>query len=106
MNILKMQKAKGCYGPNSRIKEAQGEIIMQAIRLKKNIDETRELRIKVPKDFADTVEVIILPLRTSDLSEGIWDWDPDDIEFTKLQNKINLESIDKEYGAEDIKKWK
>lgn len=46
---------------------------MQAIRMKKAIDNSREIKIKIPEDFADNVEIIVLPLETEELSEREFD---------------------------------
>mgnify|MGYP000104915333 CR=1 FL=1 len=42
---------------------------MQAMRIKKTIDNSREIRIKIPEDFADKVEIIVFPLETEESSE-------------------------------------
>lgn len=46
---------------------------MQAMRMKKAIDNSREIKIKIPEDFADNVEIIVLPLETEELSEREFD---------------------------------
>lgn len=46
---------------------------MQAMRMKKAIDNSREIRINIPEDFADNVEIIVLPLETEELSEREFD---------------------------------
>jgi hypothetical protein len=46
---------------------------MQAMRMKKTIDNSREIKIKIPEDFADNVEIIVLPLETEELSEREFD---------------------------------
>lgn len=46
---------------------------MQVMRIKKAIDHSREIRIKIPEDFADNVEIIVLPLETEELSEREFD---------------------------------
>jgi hypothetical protein len=46
---------------------------MQAMRIKKAIDSSREIRIKIPEDFPDNVEIIVLPLETEEISEREFD---------------------------------
>lgn len=75
---------------------------MQAIR--KIIDRNKIQDISIPKSFGDQIEVIILPFKES--VDKLWDWEPDDVEFTVFHHKMNMESIRKEYGNEDIEKWK
>lgn len=75
---------------------------MLAIRKIIKRDEFETLH--VPESFGEELEIIILPYKSD--SDKVWAWDPDEAEFSRFQHKLNIEAIDKEYGAEDIDKWK
>jgi len=50
------------------------DLKMQAIRIRKSIDDSREITIKIPKGFSDNIEIIVLPLETEELSEREFDF--------------------------------
>jgi hypothetical protein len=76
---------------------------MQAIKKIIRADELKQF-IEIPKSFGEMVELIILPF-SNDLNKMDWDWDTDNIEVTCAQHKMNFESLEKEFGSEDINKW-
>lgn len=47
---------------------------MQAMRIRKSIDDSREITIKIPEGFSDNVEIIVLPIETEELSEREFDF--------------------------------
>jgi hypothetical protein len=47
---------------------------MQAMRIRKSISDSREITIKIPEDFSDNVEIIVLPLEMVELSEREFDF--------------------------------
>jgi hypothetical protein len=49
------------------------DLKMQAMRIRKSIDDSREITIKIPVGFSDNVEIIVLPLETEELSEREFD---------------------------------
>ena len=85
------------------LKKIKEEHSMQAIKKIIRADELKQL-IEIPKSFGEMVELVILPY-SSDSDKMDWDWDPDNIEFTRAQHKMNFTSIEKEFGCEDINKW-
>ncbi|GFP34159.1 hypothetical protein HKBW3S42_02499 [Candidatus Hakubella thermalkaliphila] len=84
------------------LKIKRGGNLMQDIR--KIIDRNKIKDICIPESFGDQIEFVILPFKEG--VDDLWNWEPDDVEFTMFQHKINMESVRKEYGDEDIEKWK
>lgn len=73
------------------------------LAIRKIIKRNKVEELHVPESFGEEIEIIILPYKSA--YDNAWDWDPEDAEFSKFQHKLNLEAIDKEYGAEDPDKW-
>lgn len=73
-DMLKKQDKKEFPGVLTNIRnQGNGGFVMQAMKIKKAVDNSREIRIKIPEDFADNVEIIVLPLETEEISEREFD---------------------------------